>query len=138
MARETSKLAYEQIKSEGLLPKRRLETLTAIYEKAPCTRQEALASVDNFNPLSLSASRFTELRELGVIYEKSQRICTITKRTAIEWDLTDKLPLQPPKKITKEAKKKEVLKLVHELANITQSVIVRVKLREIYREIKKI
>jgi len=138
MARETSKLAYEQIKNEDLLPQRRLETLTAIYENAPCTRQEALANQDTNNSLSLSASRFTELRRLGVIYEKSQRECTVTKRTAIEWDLTDKLPVEPPKKITKEAKKKEVLNMVHQIGILILDDELKEQLREVYKKIKQI
>ena len=40
----------------------------------------------------MSRARFTELRELGVIYEKGERKCNITGRNVIEWDLTDKLP----------------------------------------------
>ena len=96
MTRQTSIDCYNQIKNEGLLPKRRLETLTAILYSAPCTRQEALANVKINNPHSLTASRFTELRELGVIYERRNRPCRITGRNVIEWDLTDRLPVGNP------------------------------------------
>ena len=96
--RQTSIDCYNQIKAEGLLPKRRLETLYAIMKTAPCTRQEALDNVEVFNPHSLTASRFTELRNLGVIYEKGTVKCSITGRNVIQWDLTDKLPKNPVKK----------------------------------------
>ena len=43
--------------------------------------------------ITSSRARFTELRELGVIYEVRNRKCTITGRTSIEWDLTDRLPV---------------------------------------------
>ena len=45
------------------------------------------------NVIKQEATRFTELRKLGVIYEVQNRRCTITGRTSIEWDLTDKLPV---------------------------------------------
>lgn len=91
--RQTSIDCYNQIKANGLLSKKRLEVYVAILKKAPCTSSEAM--VDNLNStnvLSQSRARFTELRELGVIYEKGERKCRVTGRNVIEWDLTDRLP----------------------------------------------
>ena len=91
--RKTSIECFNKIKQEGLLAKRRLETYEAIFKTAPCTRQEALQHTNPLNALSLSAVRFTELRRLGVIYEKGVRKCRVTGRNVIEWDLTDRLPI---------------------------------------------
>lgn len=89
MVRETSIECYNEIKSNGLLTKRRLEVYQAIYNSAPCTASEVFKA----NNLETNQSgRFTELRNLGVIYEVRTRKCNITNRTAIEWDLTDRLP----------------------------------------------
>jgi hypothetical protein len=89
MVRETSIECYNEIKSNGLLTKRRLEVYEAIYNSAPCTASEVFKA----NNLETNQSgRFTELRNLGVIYEVRTRKCNITNRTAIEWDLTDRLP----------------------------------------------
>jgi len=93
--RQTSIDCYNQIKAEGLLSKRRLEVYEAIYNSAPCTSSEAMVGILNStNVLTQSRARFTELRELGVIYEKGEKKCTITGRNVIEWDLTDNLPIQ--------------------------------------------
>jgi hypothetical protein len=91
--RKTSIECFNKIKQEGLLAKRRLETYEAVFKTAPCTRQEALQHTNPSNALSLSAVRFTELRRLGVIYEKGVRKCRVTGRNVIEWDLTDRLPI---------------------------------------------
>jgi len=91
--RQTSIDCYNEIKNSDLLAKRRFETFEAIFNSAPCTRQEALQHTNPVNALSLSAARFTELRRLGVIYEKDERICRVTGRNVIEWDLTDRLPV---------------------------------------------
>ena len=91
--RQTSIDCYNKIKASGLLAKRRFETFEAIFNTAPCTRQEALEHTNPLNALSLSAARFTELRRLGVIYERGTRPCRVTGRNAIEWDLTDNLPI---------------------------------------------
>ena len=92
--RQPSIDCYNEIKQAGLLAKRRFETFEAIFKSAPCTRQEALEHTNPLNALSLSAARFTELRRIGVIYEKDIRPCKVTGRNVIEWDLTDRLPIK--------------------------------------------
>ena len=52
------------------------------------------------------SSRFTELRDLGVIYEKDVRPCKVTGRNVIEWDLTDRLPVNV--KNTNKTKKQKI------------------------------
>jgi len=93
--RQTSIDCYNAIKSEGLLPKRRMEVYEAIYNCAPCTSAEAIKTIleKSGNVLSQSRARFTELRDQQVIYERGVRQCKITGRKAIEWDLTDRLPV---------------------------------------------
>ena len=114
--RQTSIDCYNQIKEAGLLAKRRFETFEAIFNSAPCTRQEALEHTNPINALSLSAARFTEVRRIGVIYEKCVRPCRITGRNVIEWDLTDRLPIniKNPNK-TKKQRVDESLDSLREL-----------------------
>jgi len=114
--RQTSIDCYNEIRANGLLPKRRLETFEAIFKSAPCTRQEALEHTNPLNPLSLSAARFTELRRLGVIYEKSVRPCKVTGRNVIEWDLTDRLPISLKK--TNKTKKQRVSDTLNSLREL--------------------
>ena len=106
ITRQTSIDCFNQIKEAGLLAKRRFETFEAIFKSAPCTRQEALEHTNPINALSLSAARFTELRRIGVIYEKDVRACKVTGRNVIEWDLTDRLPITL--KNTNKTKKQRV------------------------------
>jgi hypothetical protein len=92
--RQTSIDCYNQIKADGLLTKRRLEVYEAILKNAPCTSSEAMLNrLNSSNVLSQSRARFTELRELGVIYEKGIKKCSVTGKNVIEWDLTDNLPI---------------------------------------------
>ena len=114
--RQTSIDCYNEIRLNDLLPKRRLETFEAIFKSAPCTRQEALEHTNPLNALSLSAARFTELRRLGVIYEKSVRPCRVTGKNVIEWDLTDRLPIKIKKSNrTKKHKIDDALNSLREL-----------------------
>ena len=114
--RQTSIDCYNEIKNSDLLAKRRFETFEAIFKSAPCTRQEALEHTNPLNALSLSAARFTELRRLGVIYEKSVRPCKVTGRNVIEWDLTDRLPVNIKKSnTTKKQSVDDALNLLREL-----------------------
>tara|TARA_R110002072_G_scaffold29154_1_gene92698 strand:- start:60 stop:479 length:420 start_codon:yes stop_codon:yes gene_type:complete len=114
--RQTSIDCYNEIKNSDLLAKRRFETFDAIFKSAPCTRQEALEHTNPLNALSLSAARFTELRRIGVIYEKDIRPCKVTGRNVIEWDLTDRLPINIKKSIkTKKHRVDDALKSLREL-----------------------
>jgi hypothetical protein len=117
MARQTSINCFNQIKAQGLLSKRRLEVYEAIYKSAPCTSSEAMiGSLNSTNVLSQSRARFTELRELGVIYEKGEKKCSVTGRVVIEWDLTDKLPINTKNPISpKKQRVEDTLDALREL-----------------------
>ena len=91
--RQTSIDCYNKIKSEGLLSKRRLEVYEALLSTAPCTSSEAIRNAKTTFGVFGVSSRFTELRDLGVIYEKDVRPCKVTGRNVIEWDLTDRIPV---------------------------------------------
>ena len=92
--RQTSIECYNKIKQEGLLSKRRMEVYETLLSSAPCTSSEAIRNAKTTFGVFGVSSRFTELRDLGVIYEKGEKQCSITGRNVIEWDLTDKLPIK--------------------------------------------
>tara|TARA_R110000772_G_scaffold89737_1_gene185740 strand:+ start:6224 stop:6640 length:417 start_codon:yes stop_codon:yes gene_type:complete len=94
MVRRTSLNTFNEIKREGLLSDMRLSILKSILYNAPCTASEVFHA-GNFK--TNQSGRFTELKLLGVIYEVRTRVCSVTNRTAIEWDLTGKLPVKPKK-----------------------------------------
>lgn len=138
--RQTSIDCYNQIKAEGLLSKRRLEVYEAILKSAPCSSGEAFSKMlTSSNVISQSRARFTELRELGVIYEVGVKKCSITNRNVIEWDLTDNIPFELEKNKSKSKKTKinEVLFLIERLGKeLTEGE--KVELRKIYHLVKKI
>jgi hypothetical protein len=105
--RQSSINCYNQIKAEGLLSKLRLRTLNAMLNSAPCTAQELQDYIDkNKIQVKHAWKLLSQLRDLGVIYEKTERNCKITGRVVIEWDLTDKLPIN--KKVITNTKKDRV------------------------------
>ena len=111
--RQTSIDCYNQIKQEGLLSKRRLQVFESVFNNAPCTASEVF-NEKNFK--TNQSGRFTELRDLGVIYEKGERLCRVTGRNVIEWDLTDRLPVNIKKSNkTKKHKIDEALNSLREL-----------------------
>jgi hypothetical protein len=99
--RQTSIDCYNQIKAQGLLSKLRLATHYAMVYSAPCTAGELQSYIDkNGIKVKHAWKLLSQLRNLGVVYEKSERKCNVTGRVVIEWDLTDKLPIKPAKIIT--------------------------------------
>lgn len=92
--RQTSINCYNQIKSEGLLSKLRLLTYHSMLHSAPCTAGELQEYIDkNQVRVKHAWKLLSQLRDLGVIYERTERVCNITGRIVIEWDLTDRLPI---------------------------------------------
>ena len=112
--RQTSIDCYNEIKEQGLLSNMRFEVYSALLSMGkPSTTREVY---ETMNVLKQEATRFTELRKLGVIYEVQNRKCTITGRTSIEWDLTDKLPVDfKSSNKTKQQKKNAALNSLREL-----------------------
>ena len=111
--RQTSIDCFNQIKEEGLLSKRRLQVYESIYNSAPCTASEVFKDK---NLKTNQSGRFTELRDLGVIYEKGERTCSITGKNVIEWDLTDRLPVNiKNSKKTKKQRLDDSLNALREL-----------------------
>ena len=97
-ARQTSIDCFNQIKAEGLLSKLRLATHYAMLHSAPCTAGELQSYIDK-NEIKVKHcwKLLSQLRDLGVVYEKEERKCNVTGRVVIEWDLTDKLPIKSDK-----------------------------------------
>ena len=112
--RQTSIDCYNQIKSEGLLSNMRFRVYSALLAMGkPSTTREVY---ETMNVIKQEATRFTELRKLGVIYEVQNRKCNITGRTSIEWDLTDRLPIKIKKSNrTKKHKIDDALNSLREL-----------------------
>ena len=102
--RQTSIDCFNEIRENGLLSGRRLEVYEAILKNAPCTTNEALQDV--YSGSHGVGSRTTELRDVGVIYEVRTRQCRVTGRNVIEWDVTDRLPLNIKK--TNKTKKNRI------------------------------
>tara|TARA_R110000751_G_scaffold65819_6_gene134536 strand:+ start:631 stop:1050 length:420 start_codon:yes stop_codon:yes gene_type:complete len=114
--RQTSIDCYNKIRSNGLLSKRRLETFKAIIKIAPCTASEVQHSINYHNGGRDCMKRISELRDRGVIYEVRTRECRVTGRNVIEWDLTDRLPVEIKKSNkTKKHRVNDALNSLREL-----------------------
>ena len=105
--RQTSIDCYNQIKSEGLLSKKRLQVYEILLENGCLTGTEIsiLFKQKHFssNHSEGIRNRITELFDRDVVYEKGIVECKTTGRKVIQWDLTDKLPI----KITSSNKTKK-------------------------------
>jgi hypothetical protein len=84
--------------------------------------------------------RISELRDLGVIYEKSIRRCKVTGKNVIEWDLTDKLPIKKENKpiVTKKQKIQEILDEISDFGKTLSNEEDKIALRSIYLKIKSL
>lgn len=138
--RQTSIDCYNQIKSEGLLSDLRLLTYHAILHTAPCTAGELQKYIEkNEIKVKHAWKLLSQLRDLGVIYERSERVCFVTGRKVIEWDLTDKLPLkQKAPVVTKKQRIQEILNEISDFGKNLSNEEDKKVLRDIYIKIKSL
>lgn len=108
MVRKTSIEVYHKIKSEGLLSKMRLEAYKLLYEHGPCTASELFSIAKKINGnTSLRdcyQKRLGELRDQGAVSELGEKICSVSNRLVILWDVTDKLPIKTEKPVRRKCK----------------------------------
>jgi len=104
MTRRTSKEAYERIKREGWLSKKRWEAYDALYRSdGSLTHNELQQFIERENGglnrlyRNNIVARLGELRDLGTVYETGERKCSISGMTCITWDVTENMPTEMEK-----------------------------------------
>ena len=95
--RQTSIDCYNEIRANGLLSKRRLQAYQCMLNVSPCTAGELEKEFNLKYGLRGVWKLLSQLRDMGVVEEVGERDCRITKRNVIEWDLTDRLPVNVKK-----------------------------------------
>lgn len=91
MTRQTSIEAYNTIKENGLLSKRRWEVYQTLYEHGPLSQVETSFSLRGKLDWGINP-RFSELKKMGLIIEVGKTIDPRTGQTVLLWDVTSNLP----------------------------------------------
>ena len=103
MVRETSIEAYNEIKENGLLSKKRFQVYDILFRLGPMTGAQVSNVIKKGNTKNAYSetvrNRLTELRNSGVVREVGEVICPITGRRVIQWDVTKKTPTKWDKPI---------------------------------------
>lgn len=94
MIRQTSAETYRQIKDEGLITKLEWVVYKALYEHGPATCREIVNIVCADGYVKNVSPRFSKLRDRGVFTELGTKVCSVSGRTSILWDVTSKLPVK--------------------------------------------
>jgi hypothetical protein len=129
--RQTSSEAYRYLIENDILGKRQLEVYTTLYRYGALTANEVFNLIKtttnrNFRFDSNTRARFTELRNMDLIEEMGTRVCSITGRKVILWQVTNRMP----KKLTKSIEE-EIARLDLKIAKLQ---IKRNKLKELKGE----
>jgi hypothetical protein len=107
MARLTSVLAYNAVRTSGLLGDVQKQVYELFYDHGPLTANELWTYYlkEKYGQRSITPVT-APLRDLGLIYEVRNRKCRVTNMTVIEWDVTKNLPPTVRPKIDKSTCKK--------------------------------
>lgn len=138
--RSTSIECYNQIKNENLLSKRRMEVYEAVFKCYPCTSFEAELHLNKKGfrkHISNIRARMVELRDMGVIYERDIRECSVTGRKVTEWAVSGKFPQELPAKKTTKQKAKELKGMLKELKESASDLFISSKIEEINLYLEK-
>lgn len=140
MARQTSINVYNDIISEGLLTKRRLEVYKCLYNSGPLTGAQVATLLRRPGSVSETVrNRITELVKQGVVYEVAEVVCPITGRNVLQFDVTDKRPVDLPRQVTRKEKINEIAWKIELIANrVTTGVLLRDDLKRIISDLKQL
>lgn len=106
--RDTSISAFNYIKENGILSKRRWEVYEVLFYNGPLTGNElfALMGKEKKTYQSNVVTRLGELRDMGAVVEIGSKIDSITGMTVILWDVTSLVPVRLNKDSKKTSKQR--------------------------------
>jgi len=116
ITRKTSLEAYNHVRNSGHVGRMQWLIYDCMYRYGPLTITECFKRIEaelagrgerfNYN----TRTRFGELRDMGLIYETGERICSSSGRKVLEFDVTDlHSPKSLPSKISKNKRLKDLL-----------------------------
>lgn len=122
--RQTSIDAYNTIKDNGLLSKRRWEAYDLLFRHGPCTAKEMMhfaisEGIKNHIYLYSLEKRLSELVDSGCVSNDTEKTCSQTGMTALVWETTDLLP----KKIDSDTKTPTRVELIDSLCKLLESAL---------------
>lgn len=91
MIQPTSAQTYYDIVQSGELGESQREVLRLLIDRGPLTGSEVNTSLHSAS----GHKRLSELEKMGVVRAGIPRICTVTQREAIEWEVTGRPPVRP-------------------------------------------
>ncbi len=118
----TSVAALQDIVDSGLLGQMQKNVLRALAEHGPATGSE----LDEMMSTPSAHKRLTELEEMGTIRSTGLKICKVTQREVLAWEVTGHAPVAPPSKPGDRPTKRELGIAVEEL----RSILRRLKLHD--------
>jgi len=110
--RRTSVTAYHEICDSGLLGETQKNVIQALAEKGPQTGRE----LDEYLCSPDAHKRLSELEDMGVARSAGMKICSVTEREVVVWELTGDKPTPPKSKPGDTPTKRELEKAVNELS----------------------
>ena len=110
--RMTSIIAYREICDSGLLGDTQKNVIQALAERGPQTGRE----LDDYLCSPDAHKRLSELEDMGVARSAGMKVCSVTQREVVSWELTGEKPTPPKAKPGDTPTKNELKKATDELS----------------------
>lgn len=121
MTRETSRLAWEAVKEQGMLKNLHKIIYWGLCNGGPMTANELRHYLDSKGMANLTnnsgvyGTRLSELKRMNAVHESGKRKCNISGFTCLVWEITGELPSKSIKLDTKAIRKNKVLNELHKM-----------------------
>lgn len=103
MTRQTSIIAYNTIKSNGVLGKLQMQVYDFLFHNGPLTQRELIDGLNTtVNTTFGIHQRFSELKKLKLIKDIGTTECDVTGMKVLLWDVTSEIVTRKPKETAQE------------------------------------
>jgi predicted Zn-ribbon and HTH transcriptional regulator len=140
--RDTSMEIYLKILNNGLIGKKQQEVFKILFKYGPLTGAEVANMMAVLNQKSNVSetvrNRLNELKAMGIVTELPKAPCPVTGNTVYRYDVTSKLPVKPPRKLSKKEKRASIKKQLVEVGRTAANKDILDQLNQIWREVKKL
>lgn len=116
MTQPTSALTYYNILLSGELGDRQRTVLKLLIDSGPLTGSEVNEALNSHS----GHKRLSELEKMGVIRAGPSRVCKVTQREAIQWEVTGRMPTPIPKGQDSTPSRKTLMDAVKEMRALVQ------------------
>ena len=141
--RDTSMEVYLKILNNGLIGQKQVEVYEILFKYGPLTGSQVANWMKELNQKSdvseTVRNRLNELKAMGIVDELPKVKCPVTTHTVYQYDVNRRLPVKPPRHLTKKQKRDSIKRQLTDIGRTVPMPQEKLdQLNQIWREVKQL